>query len=162
MAWKKVAKDSVNMLSAEAGRHPYDRRLSDLTGELSTRMLLTYTAEPESPSQYGPRVSWPAGPRPPTASGRPPRLIPRRRLNRTGGLTDTGTTKSGSCWCSGAVGEACHLGAESPSTSVSRSMAMQAPRYRTPIAQSEKATFANGWLTKMIKAQLHSQQSGPD
>jgi len=32
----------------------------------------------------------------------------------------------------------------------------------TPIAQSETATFANGWLTKMIKAQLRFQQSGPD
>jgi hypothetical protein len=32
----------------------------------------------------------------------------------------------------------------------------------TPIAQSETATFANGWLTKMIKARLHLQQSGPD
>jgi hypothetical protein len=27
---------------------------------------------------------------------------------------------------------------------------------------SETATFANGWLTKMIKARLHLQQSGPD
>ena len=27
---------------------------------------------------------------------------------------------------------------------------------------SETATFANGWLTKMIKAWLHLQQSGPD
>ena len=33
---------------------------------------------------------------------------------------------------------------------------------RTPMAQSETATFANGWLTKMIKARLHSQQSSPD
>jgi hypothetical protein len=33
---------------------------------------------------------------------------------------------------------------------------------RTPIAQSETATFANGWLTKMIKVRLHSQQSDPD
>jgi hypothetical protein len=33
---------------------------------------------------------------------------------------------------------------------------------RTPIARSETATFANGWLTEMIKARLHSQQSGPD
>ena len=37
MAWKKVAKDTVALLSAEAGRHAYDRRLSDLIGELSTR-----------------------------------------------------------------------------------------------------------------------------
>jgi MmyB-like transcription regulator ligand binding domain len=101
MAWKKVAKDTVALLSAEAGRHPYDRRLSDLIGELSTRsdefvsggppptsrstapassssttpssaalpadpsqMLLTYTAEPESPSEYAPRllVRWAATP----------------------------------------------------------------------------------------------------
>jgi hypothetical protein len=82
MAWKKVAKDTVALLSAEAGRHPYDRRLSDLIGELSTRsdefvsggppptstrssaalpadpsqMLLTYTAEPGStpPASPGP------------------------------------------------------------------------------------------------------------
>ena len=32
-----VANDTVAMLRAEAGRHPYDRRLSDLIGELSTR-----------------------------------------------------------------------------------------------------------------------------
>jgi transcriptional regulator with XRE-family HTH domain len=95
--WDKVANDVVAMLRAEAGRAPYDRRLSDLIGELSTRSdefrgrwaahnvrihttgvklihhpvvgdlelpfesfplaadpsqsLLTYTAEPESPSQ---------------------------------------------------------------------------------------------------------------
>ena len=29
--------DTVAILHAEAGRHPYDRRLSDLIGELSTR-----------------------------------------------------------------------------------------------------------------------------
>lgn len=37
---------------------------------------------------------------------------------------------------------------------------------RTPTAQSETAsktaTFANGWLTEMISALLHLQQSGPD
>jgi transcription regulator MmyB-like protein len=98
MAWKKVAKDTVALLSAEAGRHAYDRRLSDLNGELSTRsdefvsggrsdvqilslsrshwpadpsqMLLTYTAEPGSTSQHAPRVSWPAGPRPSTSVSR--------------------------------------------------------------------------------------------
>jgi hypothetical protein len=26
---------------------------------------------------------------------------------------------------------------------------------QTPMKQSEAATFANGWLTEMIKAQLH-------
>src|SRR6266851_10217159 len=94
--WDKVANDTVALLRAEAGRDPYDRQLSDLIGELSTRSeefrgrwaarhvrihttgvklihhpvvgdlelafesfplaadpsqsLLTYTAEPESPS----------------------------------------------------------------------------------------------------------------
>ncbi|MHA5050625.1 helix-turn-helix domain-containing protein [Streptomyces sp. SD15] len=95
--WDEVAGDTVAMLRAEAGRDPYDRRLTDLIGELSTRseefrrrwaahnvrihttgmkrlhhpvvgdldlpfetfplgadpsqFLLTYTAEPASPSQ---------------------------------------------------------------------------------------------------------------
>ncbi|MGA5200468.1 helix-turn-helix domain-containing protein [Streptomyces variegatus] len=95
--WDKVAGDTVAMLRAEAGRDLYDRRLTDLIGELSTRseefrhrwaahnvrihttgvkllhhpvvgdldlpfetfplgadpsqVLLTYTAEPASPSQ---------------------------------------------------------------------------------------------------------------
>jgi transcriptional regulator with XRE-family HTH domain len=35
--WNRVANDTVAMLRAEAGRDPYDRRLSDLIGELSTR-----------------------------------------------------------------------------------------------------------------------------
>jgi hypothetical protein len=35
--WNKVADDTVAMLRAEAGKDPYDRRLSDLVGELSTR-----------------------------------------------------------------------------------------------------------------------------
>ena len=35
--WDKVASDTVAMLRAEAGRDPYDRQLSDLIGELSTR-----------------------------------------------------------------------------------------------------------------------------
>jgi hypothetical protein len=96
--WDKVANDIVALLRAEAGRDPYDRQLSDLIGELSTRSnefrvrwaahnvrihttglkrlhhpvvgdlelafetfplaadpsqsLLTYTAEPGSPSQH--------------------------------------------------------------------------------------------------------------
>ena len=105
MAWNKVANDTVALLTAEAGRQPYDRRLSDLIGELSTRsdefvsggptpsrstasasspsttwssatstcrssrshcgrpsrMLLTYTAEPGSPSQYAPASPGPLG-----------------------------------------------------------------------------------------------------
>jgi transcriptional regulator with XRE-family HTH domain len=35
--WKTVANDTVALLRAEAGRVPYDRHLSDLVGELSTR-----------------------------------------------------------------------------------------------------------------------------
>jgi transcriptional regulator with XRE-family HTH domain len=35
--WDKVANDVVAMLRAEAGRDPYNRQLSDLIGELSTR-----------------------------------------------------------------------------------------------------------------------------
>jgi hypothetical protein len=35
--WEIVANDAVAILRAEAGRDPYDRRLSDLIGELSTR-----------------------------------------------------------------------------------------------------------------------------
>jgi transcriptional regulator with XRE-family HTH domain len=35
--WERVAKDLVAHLRSEAGRNPYDRALSDLVGELSTR-----------------------------------------------------------------------------------------------------------------------------
>jgi transcriptional regulator with XRE-family HTH domain len=35
--WNRVANDTVALLRAEAGRNPYDRGLSDLIGELSTR-----------------------------------------------------------------------------------------------------------------------------
>jgi len=35
--WDTVANDTVALLRAQAGRDPYDRRLSDLIGELSTR-----------------------------------------------------------------------------------------------------------------------------
>jgi transcriptional regulator with XRE-family HTH domain len=35
--WDSVADDAVAILRAEAGRDPYDRNLSDLIGELSTR-----------------------------------------------------------------------------------------------------------------------------
>lgn len=35
--WEHVASDTVALLRAEAGRDPYDRSLSDLVGELSTR-----------------------------------------------------------------------------------------------------------------------------
>ena len=36
-SWERVANDTVAILRAEAGRDPYDRNLSDLVGELSTR-----------------------------------------------------------------------------------------------------------------------------
>jgi transcriptional regulator with XRE-family HTH domain len=35
--WDKIAHDAVGILRAEAGRDPYDRRLTELIGELSTR-----------------------------------------------------------------------------------------------------------------------------
>ncbi len=35
--WERSASDTVAILRAEAGRNPYDRALSDLVGELSTR-----------------------------------------------------------------------------------------------------------------------------
>jgi transcriptional regulator with XRE-family HTH domain len=112
--WDKAANDTVALLRAEAGRNAYDRRLSDLIGELSTRSnefrrrwaahdvqihstgiklihhpavgdldlpyesfplshdmsqsLLTYTAEPGSPTQDALSLlaSWAAGTTPPT------------------------------------------------------------------------------------------------
>lgn len=35
--WESIAQDAVGSLRADAGRDPYDRDLSDLIGELSTR-----------------------------------------------------------------------------------------------------------------------------
>jgi transcriptional regulator with XRE-family HTH domain len=35
--WDRIADDTVEMLRAQAGRDPYDRALTDLIGELSTR-----------------------------------------------------------------------------------------------------------------------------
>ena len=37
LEWEKEAKDLVAALRSQAGRNPYDRALSDLVGELSTR-----------------------------------------------------------------------------------------------------------------------------
>lgn len=37
LEWDAVARDTVAALRIEAGRHPYDRALTDLVGELSTR-----------------------------------------------------------------------------------------------------------------------------
>ena len=36
-SWENIAHDAVAILRAEAGRDRYDKRLSDLIGELSTR-----------------------------------------------------------------------------------------------------------------------------
>jgi transcriptional regulator with XRE-family HTH domain len=41
--WERVASDVVAILRAEAGRDPYDRELSDLVGQLSTRSELFRT-----------------------------------------------------------------------------------------------------------------------
>jgi transcriptional regulator with XRE-family HTH domain len=41
--WDRVANDAVAILRSEAGRSPYDRDLSDLVGELSTRSDLFRT-----------------------------------------------------------------------------------------------------------------------
>jgi len=41
--WDRIAGDAVAILRAEAGRDPYDRGLSDLVGELSTRSELFRT-----------------------------------------------------------------------------------------------------------------------
>jgi hypothetical protein len=41
--WEQVATDVVAVLRAEAGRDPYDRGLSDLVGELSTRSAVFRT-----------------------------------------------------------------------------------------------------------------------
>lgn len=41
--WERVATDAVAILRSEAGRDPYDRELSDLVGELSTRSELFRT-----------------------------------------------------------------------------------------------------------------------
>ena len=35
--WDRIANDCVGLLRAVAGRNPYDKRLTDLVGELSTR-----------------------------------------------------------------------------------------------------------------------------
>jgi hypothetical protein len=35
--WDRAAKDSVAILRSEAGRHPHDRELSDLIGELASK-----------------------------------------------------------------------------------------------------------------------------
>jgi MmyB-like transcription regulator ligand binding domain len=68
MAWKKVAKDTVALLSTEAGRYPYDLRLSALIGELSTRSDELVSGGP-------PRTSRPTAPA--SSSSTPGRRRPR-------------------------------------------------------------------------------------
>ena len=57
--WDKVANDTVVLLRAEAGRDPYDKELSDLIGELSTRSgnfrVRWAAADPETGPQ---NVGW--------------------------------------------------------------------------------------------------------
>jgi transcriptional regulator with XRE-family HTH domain len=48
--WDRVANDAVAILRSEAGRNPYDRDLSDLVGELSTRSDLFRTLWPSTTS----------------------------------------------------------------------------------------------------------------
>ena len=47
-----IANDAVGILRAEAGREPYDRRLSDLIGELATRSEELGSAEPPTTSSF--------------------------------------------------------------------------------------------------------------
>ena len=173
MAWNEIAKDPVALLSAEAGRHPYDGASRTSSGSCppeatnscpwaaptsrSTAPASSSSAHPvvgdldpsfdtllfagrssqmlssTPPSLGHPRStppSWPAGPRPPTASSRPPRLIPRSRLNRSGGLPDMGNNPKAARVGVLGSGRSLSSRAESPSTSVSRSMATQAQRHR--------------------------------
>jgi hypothetical protein len=46
--WDRVADDLVAHLRSEAGRHPYDRGLSDLIGQLSTRSPSSAPARPRT------------------------------------------------------------------------------------------------------------------
>jgi hypothetical protein len=64
-------------------------------------------------------------------------------------------------WASRGLGFSAISDSASNKVGKDRSMTTQAQRHHA-IAQSETATSANGWLTKMIKARLHLKQSGPD
>ena len=66
-----------------------------------------------------------------------------------------------------AAGEACRTGGITFDINISVDSHAGSALPHTPIAQSEDgvpetATFANGWLAKMIKDRLHLQQSDPD
>ena len=53
--WETIASDAVAILRAEAGRDPYDRRLTELIGELSTRsdeFHVRWAAQREVPSRW--------------------------------------------------------------------------------------------------------------
>jgi hypothetical protein len=191
-------------------RHPYDLRLSDLIGALSSQatnscpagrsrrpdhstgvqlihhavvsdldlafetvplagrsqMLFTYTAEPGFALTVRPSrllARWAAN-----TDGFEPaaRLIPRSRVNRSGGLTDIGNNLKRPDWCSGQREKPVLFGGVTVDISISVDGPASSASPRPPIAQSGRlsgtATFANEWLTKMIKARLHSQQSGSD
>jgi transcriptional regulator with XRE-family HTH domain len=81
--WEKAAKDTVAALRSEAGRNPYDRALSDLVGELSTRSepfrKCSWPSSVPSPAAARPRRStcWRAGPPRPSTFRR--RARPRTR-----------------------------------------------------------------------------------
>lgn len=92
-----------------------------------SQMLLTYTAEPGSTPRRRLLDRWAATT---DGFGRPPRLIPRRRLNRSGGLADMGNNLKAARIGVLGSGRSLSSWAESPSTSVSRSMATQAQRHR--------------------------------
>jgi hypothetical protein len=106
MAWNKVASDTVALLSAEAGRHPRIGAPGPHRGAVRTKRRIRVrwaarTSRSTAPASSSsttrssahlhhrawvalvvrPGASWP-GPRLPTASSRPPGLIPRSRLNR--------------------------------------------------------------------------------
>jgi hypothetical protein len=48
VGWEKIVNDAVAALRTEAGRIPYDRALSDLVGELSTRSDRSVSAGPST------------------------------------------------------------------------------------------------------------------
>ena len=79
--WDKAARDTVAFLRSEAGRNPYDRGLTDLIGELSTRSELFRTLWASHDVRFHR-----SGVRPSTTRGRPPRCRVRgvRPARRSG------------------------------------------------------------------------------
>ncbi len=101
--WETVTHDAAAILRAEAGRDPYDRRLTDLIGELSTRseafrvqwaahnvkLHRTGTKQPTNAADPGARAAQP-GMRPASAASMassPNRL--RTRSSRYGALVSS-------------------------------------------------------------------------